>query len=385
MKIAYFDCFSGASGNMILGALIDAGLDVKKLKSELKRLKITGYELLAKKVRKNGISSTYFDVIAKTPHTASHRHLSDITRLINRSSLSKQAKEKSTNIFTRLAKAEAKVHGTGIEKIHFHEVGAVDAIVDIVGAVIALELLKIEKVYSSPLPLSHGFVDCAHGRLPIPAPATMELLKGIPVYETKIMGELVTPTGAAILTQLSQFKSHPQITVRSTGYGAGYHDLEAPNLLRVMIGEQRTALCDEVYVLETNIDDLNPQIYEFVIERIFEAGALDVSLTNVIMKKSRPAVKLEVIVKEKDLAPIKKIIFEETTAIGLRCSKCKREILEREIKPINTAYGTIRVKSSRSDGKVLNIMPEYDDCKKAAQKHKIPLKQIYKEIERAMK
>ena len=385
MKIAYFDCFSGASGNMILGSLIDAGLDVKKLKSELKKLKITGYDLRIRRVKKNGISSTYLDVSVKTRCSASHRGLSDITRLITRSSLSKDVKERSVAIFTRLAKAEAKVHGTGIEKIHFHEVGAVDAIVDIVGAVIALDLLEIEKVYSSPLPLSHGFVDCAHGRLPVPAPATMELLKGIPVYETEVLGELVTPTGAAILTRLARFKAAPRIKVLATGYGAGYHDYKMPNLLRVLIGEQTPALKDEVYVLETNIDDLNPQIYEYATERLFAAGALDVSLTNIVMKKSRPAVKLEVIVKEKELAAAKKIIFEETTAIGLRTSKCDREILERQITPVKTRYGTIRVKTAKASGKIVNIMPEYEDCKKAAIKYKAPLKSIYKEIERPVK
>ncbi|MEK7375865.1 MAG: nickel pincer cofactor biosynthesis protein LarC, partial [Candidatus Margulisiibacteriota bacterium] len=363
MKIAYFDCFSGASGNMILGSLIDAGLDVNKLKSELKKLKITGYGLRIRKMKKGGISSTYLDVKTgpvKTRLIASQRRdLKNITRLIKRSSLSKPVKEKSIAIFTRLAKAEANIHGTKTDKIHFHEVGAVDAIIDIVGAVIALELLEIEKVYSSPLPLSHGFVDCEHGRLPVPAPATMELLKGIPVYETEIDGELVTPTGAAILSQLAEFKNHPQMTVKATGYGAGYYDYKMPNLLRVMIGKRVSALNDEVYVIETNIDDLNPQIYEYTLERLFAAGALDAGLTNIIMKKSRPAVKLEVIVKEKDLSAVKKIIFEETTAIGLRISKCEREILERVITPVKTGWGTIRVKTARSAGKTVNIMPEY--------------------------
>ncbi|MFA5098457.1 MAG: nickel pincer cofactor biosynthesis protein LarC [Candidatus Margulisiibacteriota bacterium] len=389
MRTAYFDCFSGACGNMILGALVDAGLSIKKLRAELKKLRLAGYSLQSRKVKKNGISCTYLDVTdnsvrarGRVPQT---RHLSDITRLITRSKLSRSVKERSVAVFTHLARAEAKVHGTSINKIHFHEVGAVDAIVDIVGSVIGLELLKIEKVYCSPFPLSRGFVDCAHGRLPVPAPATLELIKGVPVYGTDITGELVTPTGAAILTTLAEFKRVPKMRVLASGFGAGSRDHKHPNLLRVLVGEKATLGSGEVYVVETNIDDLNPQIYEYVIERLLSAGALDANLTPVIMKKSRPAVKLEVTAEEKDLASIKRIIFEETTSIGLRISKCERDVLPRHIDTVKTRFGPVRVKRANAGGRLLNAMPEYEDCKRAAAKHKAPLKTVYKEVERTLK
>ncbi len=390
MRTAYFDCFSGACGNMILGALVDAGLSIKKLKAELKKLKLSGYDITARKISKNGISCTYLDVKIKPVRAIHelplhkhhpHRNLRDITRLITRSKLSRSVKERSVAVFTRLAKAEAKVHGTSIYKIHFHEVGAVDAIVDIVGSVVGLELLKIEKVYCSPLPLSRGFVDCSHGRLPVPAPATMELLKGIPLYKIDVDKELVTPTGAAILTSLADsFGNMPDMMVSKIGYGAGKAELEHPNTLRMMIGETSdTKAADKVISVETNIDDMNPQIYNYLFERLFAAGALDAYISHIQMKKNRPGILLTVISSKKDLQKVLDILFRETTTIGVRMREYDRKCLERKVFSIKTKYGNLKAKASFLNNQAVNIQPEYEDCRLAAIKNKVPLKIVMKE------
>ncbi|MCX5749115.1 MAG: nickel pincer cofactor biosynthesis protein LarC [Candidatus Saganbacteria bacterium] len=378
MKIAYFDCFSGISGNMILGALIDAGLNLNELEKQLKSLRLTGYRLQLKKTKKNGISAAYFDVNGGKDQP--HRNLDDIKRIINGSKLSKEVKKRSVGIFTRLAKAEAKVHGTNTDNIHFHEVGAIDAIIDIVGCAVALEMMGIREVYSSPLPLSRGFVKTSHGKLPVPAPATIELLKGIPVYDTGIKGELVTPTGAAVITSIaSSFGLLPAMDIGAVGYGAGKYDYGHPNVLRVMIGEKaRQPGKETVFLIETNIDDMNPQFYDHVIERLLKAKALDVWLENIQMKKNRPGIKLSVLLNKKDLDPISRIILSETTTLGFRIREVARMTVERKFKTIKTKYGNIRVKVSSFKDFPKKTSPEYEDCKKAAKKFNVPLKEVFK-------
>jgi hypothetical protein len=383
MRTAYFDCFSGISGDMTLGALIDAGLSLKELKSYLSKLPIDNYDITAKKVKKNGISATKADVIVKGKQK--ERRLPDIKKIINNSRLDKPIKEKAISIFERLAKAEAKVHRTSINNVHFHEVGAVDAIVDIVGAVICLRLLGIENISASPINTGTGFIKSAHGILPVPGPATAELLKGIPVYSTNTKMELTTPTGAAIISTLSKdFGPMPEMDIKSIGYGAGtFNSPDMPNLLRIFIGEMKNPAKDEnTILLETNIDDMNPQLYEYVMDKLFASGALDVYLTPIIMKKGRPATMLSVLSNKDDAEALSNIIFRETTSIGLRAQEIGRIKVEREIKEIKTKYGKVRVKIAFDDKEILGINPEYEDCKRIAIKKNISLKNVIEEIKK---
>ena len=332
MKIAYFDCPSGISGNMILGALLDAGLEPAYLSRELRKLRITNYELRITKTRKRGLAGTYFNV--RTKGSRQERNLSGILRLINRSNLSRSVKALSSKIFDRLAEAEAKVHGLPVNKVHFHEVGAVDAIIDIAGACLGLEKLGIEKIYCSPLPNGQGKIVHAHGLLPNPAPATAELLKGVPTFGTGIKGELVTPTGAAVITTLaSSFGDLPRLEVASIGYGAGSIDLPIPNLLRVFIGEaELPSEHDAIIEIETNIDDMDPKLYDRAIAKLMKAGALDASVQPIRMKKLREAVKLQILCKPEDKDKVLEALFTETTTIGARVYLVRREKLKRVIR-----------------------------------------------------
>lgn len=380
MKVAYFDCFAGISGDMILGALIDAGLDIENLKIELSKLGVDGWRISSEKVVKNGISGTKVKVITEEQHA--HRHLKNIVQIIDDSSLDDTIKNDSKAIFERLAEVEAKIHNTTPDKIHFHEVGALDAIIDIVGAVAGITLLGIEKIYSSKIHVGTGFVDCAHGKIPLPAPATVELLKGIPIYSTGIENELTTPTGAAIISSLAeQFGANPSFQILSTGYGAGSRDLNIPNMLRLMIGEivENGFDSDVATLIETNIDDMNPEFFDYVIERVFKAGALDAYITPIFMKKNRPGSMLSVLCPSDKQDNILEIIFTETTTLGVRIQRVERKKLQREIKTAKTKYGDIRVKIGFLDNRVKSIMPEYDDCKTIAEKLNIPIREIYEE------
>ncbi len=386
MRIAYFDCFAGISGDMALGALVDAGADFESLKAELAKLGVNGYEIECAKVNRRGISAT--DVAVKLHHhhhdDEHHHHhhgrsYSEIVEIIQSSSLSDWVKEKSVEIFTRLGEAEAAVHGTSIDEIHFHEVGAVDAIVDIVGACVCLELLGIESVYASAMPTFQGTVNSSHGLLPLPAPATMKLLKDVPWRELGIEGELVTPTGAAIVSALAEsFGAMPGMTVESAGFGAGKNDYGIANVLRVLIGdlEPGSGEKSEVAVIETNIDDMNPQIYDALMERLFAAGALDVYLTPIQMKKNRPGTLLSIICDPADTPRMTDIMFEETTSIGVRTSIAARTCLCRQTVEVETDYGLIRLKVARRGGKIVNAQPEYEDCKAAAAKFSAPVKTV---------
>lgn len=382
----YLDCFAGISGNMLLGALLDAGAPAELLRAELAKLPVTGYQLCLSRVDKGGINALYLDVQIDEAGQA-HRNLADIVAIIDNSALKPTVKETSKAIFTRLAQAEAKVHGVPINEVHFHEVGAVDSIVDIVGVVWALDYLQIEHIYGSRLHVGNGFVKCCHGLIPVPAPATAELLHGIPYYPGEIEKELVTPTGAAILATLGKgFGSMPEGFISSKiGYGAGTWDLVIPNVLRLYLGEvtatseikQSESLADEqCLVIETNIDDQTPEIYGYIMDRLFAAGALDVWLTPIIMKKNRPATKLSVLIAPNCQCKVTEIIFQETTSIGMRFYPVTRAMADREFIIIGLPWGDVKVKVSSCQGKICNVAPEYEDCRKIAEKSGMPLKVV---------
>ncbi|MBI2650507.1 nickel pincer cofactor biosynthesis protein LarC [Candidatus Woesearchaeota archaeon] len=380
MKIAYFDCFSGISGDMIIGALIDLGLDVDFLRKELEKLNLKEYKIESKKIVKNGIASTKFDAIIKHRHHE-ERNLKEINKIIDNSKLGNELKNTIKKIFLKIANAEAKVHKKPIDKIHFHEIGAIDTTIDIAGAVIGLKKLGVKKVYCSKLNVGSGFVNFSHGKFPVPAPATAEILKNIPIYNNNVEAELVTPTGAAIITALAEeFGEIPPMKVEKIGYGAGTKDLEQPNVLRVFLGEIENNGNEAINVIETNIDNMNPEIYPYVIERLMENGALDAYLTNIIMKKGRPAIKLSVLAEIKDTEKLTNIIFDETTTLGVRIFTAAKKKLNREIKTIRTRYGNARVKISKLNNEVKNVMPEYEDCVRIAKSRKIPLKKVYEEV-----
>lgn len=389
MTIAYFDCFAGASGDMILGALIDAGLSPTVLQKELAKLPLDHYDVTTKTVEKRGIKGTKVTV-ATTPshHPHPHRNLFDIQDIIKRSGLAPQVKERSIQVFSRLANAEAKVHGVSIEHVHFHEVGAVDAIIDVVGAVAGLEALDIQRISCSPLHVGGGIVQCDHGALPVPAPATTELIKGKPVYSTGLQAELLTPTGAAILTTLaSSFGPMPAMKLTAIGYGAGTRDLPIPNLLRVLIGEtqepESILEADRVAVIQTNIDDMNPQIYDYVIEGLFQRGALDVYLTPVHMKKNRPGALVTVICQPEHVHAMSELLMRETTTIGTRWRLENRLKASRSIAMINTQFGEVRIKIIRTGSQPPQVSPEYDDCRAIASRTGIPLKEVLEEVRKA--
>lgn len=456
MKILYYDCFSGISGDMNLGALIDIGVDKEYLIKELSKLNINHeYELIIKNENRKSISGTKVDVILKNysyendhndehndysnhihdqyhsynhihdkhenyyehshekhhydsnshsheEHNGHnhHRNLKDIENIINSSNLKDNVKNISLGIFRKVAKAEAKVHNKTIEEVHFHEVGAVDSIVDIVGAAICFDYLGIDKVMCSDVEVGSGFVKCAHGLLPVPAPATTEILKGIPV-KSNISFEATTPTGAAILAYLvDEFTNNKNFKINKIGYGIGGKDVgDIPNVLRVFIGEEveksqqnykeeiaidgdmsEVCLKDEVEILECNIDDMNPELYEYIMELLFKEGALDVYLTPIIMKKGRPGIKLNVLYNLPKEEKIKEIILTQTTTLGFRKYKAQRDMLKRDFVKVNTIYGEFTVKNSYYNGKKIKCKPEYEECKKAALNHNVSINEIYKEI-----
>jgi len=378
MKTLYFDCFAGASGDMILGALVGAGVDPDYLREQLSLLNVEGFSINFEIVNRSGLSATYARV--ETVHEHKHRHLSDIKQIIESSRLSDPVKQRSIQIFTRLAEAEARVHNEPVEHVHFHEVGALDAIVDVVGAGICFDYLKIDRFVSSPLHVGSGMVEMAHGRFPIPPPAVAELLKGVPFYSTDIKGELLTPTGAAIVTTVCEdYGPIPQMTASKTGYGAGTREYkDFPNVLRVMLGETESqAVMDErLWMLETNLDDASPQIMGHVMERVLELGALDCFFTPVQMKKNRPGVLLSVLCGAGEREAVMKLLFMETTTLGVRSYEVTRRALRRSVVQVETQYGPIDVKVAHLDGRVVNEMPEFEQCRQAAAKANVPLKVV---------
>jgi len=381
IRSAYFDCFSGISGDMVLGALVDAGADLRAIESELCRLGLEGWKITASKVQRGPIFATHVKVETEEQHH--HRGLSIILKRIDDANLAPRAAERARRIFTRLAEAEAHVHQVPIEQVHFHEVGAVDSIVDIVGASIGFEMLGIDEFACSPLDVGAGQVKTAHGLLPVPAPATAELLRGAPTFSSGLRRELVTPTGAAIATTLaSRYAEMPAMTLRAIGYGAGSaNDAEKPNVLRLLIGERAASEPGEywdapVTAIETNLDDMSPQIYGYFADKALEAGALDVFSTPAQMKKNRPGLLITILSEPSNVSKLIDLLFRETTTIGVRTHDLRRKTLARDFVPIRTPYGEVRMKVSRLNGAVLNAAPEYDDCRKLAAEHGVPLKQV---------
>lgn len=386
MKIAYFDCISGASGDMILGALIDAGFPFERLQSGLALLGLDGYQIEHHPVVKNGFKATKVDVLVKDDVT--ERHLADILAIVEKSQLPAEVKARSTTLFTRLAEVEAGIHGTSLEHVHLHELGGIDTMVDVVGAFLGFQLLGIEKAYASPLPLGRGFVRGAHGQIPLPAPATVALLKGVPVVGSELNMELVTPTGAAILTALVEsFGSIPAMTLTSVGYGAGGRDLPIPNVIRLLLGETGLAdasLHETLVTLETNIDDLNPQIYDYLMECLFQNGALDVTLTPMQMKKNRPAVLLWVLCHPSRSADLEKILFKETSTLGIRRGLVERHALPRSFQRVETPYGAVQVKIAHLGGGESRPVPEYDDCRRLAKENGVAFREVHQAALAAM-
>nr|WP_207719430.1 nickel pincer cofactor biosynthesis protein LarC [Clostridium sp. cel8] len=412
MKILYYDCFSGISGDMNLGAMIDIGVDKDYLISELAKLNVNEYSINVKKDTKNGISGTNVEVILSEEthhdhhdhhhdhHGADHHHhrnLPYIEKIINSSELNSKVKKISIEIFKKVAQAEAKVHNKPIEEVHFHEVGAVDSIVDIVGAAICFDYLNIDKVIASKVEVGRGFVKCAHGTLPVPAPATSEILENIPIT-SKVPFEATTPTGAAILSYFSSdFTDLKNFKIERTGYGIGKKDNEdIPNVLRVFIGESnesaissesshRGYMKDEIRLMECNIDDMNPENYDYVMDKLMKAGAEDVYLTPIIMKKGRPAVKLSVLYKKQYEDLIRNNIFLNTTTLGVRKIDLDRDILERKIEKVNTKFGEVSIKVSYYEDRKINFKPEYEDCKKLAIKNNVSIDEIKREVIKSYK
>ena len=394
-RTLYLDCFAGASGDMLVGAMLDCGLDFESLRSELMKLGVEGYDMSLNRVDRSGISASKFDVhLTAAAHSHGHHHdhsrehhhhshhrsLSEIKKIISSSNLGEEVKGRAQTIFQRIGEAESKIHDIPIESVHFHEVGAIDSIVDVVGACVAFDALKIGRIISSPLHVGSGTFQCAHGTYPVPGPATAELLKGVPIYSKDIEGELVTPTGAAIISTLAEsYGPAPMMRIEKIGYGAGTRDYpKFPNALRAIIGEleedaDRTPTT--VTVIEANIDDLNAQVFGYLMEKALAEGALDIFYTPAQMKKNRPGVLLTLLCNPADRERMCELIFRETTTLGVRYRNERREILTREFVTVETEYGPIRVKISRSkDGQVMNASPEFEDCRAAAEKNGVGLR-----------
>ena len=386
MKIAYFDCISGASGDMILGALVDAGLSFERLQSDLALLGLDGYKLKSQPVVKNGFKATKVDIVVK--EDVPERHLAEILAIVENSQLPGEIKGRATALFTHLAEVEAGIHGTSLDQVHLHELGGIDTMVDVVGAFLGLQSLGIEKVYASPLPLGRGFIRGAHGQIPLPSPATLALLKGIPVVGTELNFELVTPTGAALLTALAEsFGPIPAMTLTAVGYGAGGRDLPIPNVIRLLLGEinsTNAAVTETLVTLETNIDDLNPQVYDYLMERLFQNGALDVTLTPVQMKKNRPAVQIWVLCRQSQAAELEAVLFAETSTLGVRRALVERHALERSFQTVETPYGSVQVKIAHLEDGRTRPAPEYEDCKKLAQEMGVPLWEVFRAAQNAL-
>lgn len=385
MRIAYCDAFSGISGDMTVGALLHLGVSLDALRDELKKLPLSGYQLHQTVRELSGIQAVKFHVEVNDPlHERSFRAIS---RMLRESPLGASVKETALRIFTVLAEAEGRVHGVAPEAVHFHEVGAIDSIVDIVGTAFGLQTLGIEQLYVSTLPMGKGFVPSRHGVLPIPGPATVELLKGWPVRLEDGSAEMVTPTGAAIVAAVGRRGALPPMQVTVIGYGAGERTLpDRPNLLRMMVGETvEDTRNEQLLVLETNIDDLNPELYEYVMERLFAAGARDVVFAPIQMKKNRPGILLWVLCDPLEREKLSGVIFAETSTLGIRSYPVTRTALRRETKEVSTVYGTVRVKVAYTPGGHRNLAPEYEDCKQLARERAVPLKLVYEAALGAMR
>jgi len=384
MRQAYLDGSSGISGDMLLGALLDAGCDAHRLLEELKKLPLGFYKLKRTRALRGGIVGTRLEV--ETAGGQPQRKLTDIEGMIEPAGLSAGVKERALKIFRRLAEAEGKLHGKPASDIHFHEVGAVDAIIDIVGACVGLEVLEVSELICSPLNVGGGRVEAAHGSLPVPAPATMELLQGVPVYSSGVEGELVTPTGAAIVsTVAASYGPFPSFKIERIGYGAGAKEFpKHPNVARLFLGERLDAVKAEpgkpgdelVSIIEANVDDMSPQLYGYLVDQALAAGALDVTCSSVQMKKNRPGLQITVLTAPEKADALAQLLFEQTTTIGLRIYEARRRVLEREHVEVETPYGKVRIKVAKREGKILNVAPEFEDCQRLAAEKNVPLKEV---------
>ncbi len=382
MKVLFYDCFSGISGDMNLGAMLDLGIEKSFLTTELGKLNLKGWKLAVEQDQRHGIFGTKVTVI-RTRQEKAHRHLSDIEQIINESQLDKKTRELSIRIFRKLAEAEAAVHGTTPDRVHFHEVGAVDSIIDIVGAAICFNALKVDAVFVSEVELGSGFAVCDHGNLPVPAPATAEIVKGMTVKKGGVDFEATTPTGAAILAVLgTHFGGHDAFRPERTGYGIGHKDHpQIPNLLRVFLGEAvESPSGHEALLLECNIDDMNPEFFEHLAERLFEAGASDVFISGAIMKKGRPGNVLSVICEKGFADILREIIFRESTSVGIRTFTFRKDTLSRKFETLKSDYGDVTVKRSFLDGKEVSCKPEFTEIKKIALEKGLPVKEVYNYI-----
>ena len=379
MKIAYLDCFSGVSGDMFVGSLLDAGLPSERLEGVIAGLGLDGFTISSKREERNHIFGTRFSVELRREDQPS-RHLKDIKKILRSSDLLPQVVEKCISIFERLAAIEGGVHHIPPEKVHFHEVGAVDSIVDVVASVAGIHLLGIDKLFVSKIPVGSGMIASAHGHIPLPAPATIALLKGVPIYDSGQDVEMVTPTGAALLTSLGiSFGPMPPMTIEHIGYGVGTRTLpDRPNLLRILVGsDAERGKSETVVLLESNLDDMNPELLGYLMDRLFEAGALDVSFSHIHMKKNRPGIRLQVIGHPEDRDRLVGIVFRESTSLGIRISYSQREVLERNEMTVNSPWGKMRLTqvTDRDQGRVL--VPEYEECRRIARQHNLPLRDVY--------
>ena len=390
MRIGYLDIAVGISGDMTLGALVDAGVELSGLRQQLRGLPVADWEITAEKISKSGIQATKVTVTTTAPDKATDQHAhnqhagyAQLRDMIGGADLASEVIESSLQVLKNLAEAEANVHGVALEEVHFHELAGIDTLIDIVGSVIGLRMLGIEKLYCSALPVSHGSVDTAHGRLPVPPPAVAELFKGYPTVPVDINEETVTPTGAAIATTLcEQVGTFPPMTVEQVGYGAGSKDFPGcPNIPRLWVGQfaagVQPVIADEVVTIEANIDDMNPELHPYVVDQVFAAGALDVWLTPIQMKKGRPAVKISALATPADAEAVASVILRESTTFGVRLSRSQRRCLNRQTVTVTTRYGRIGVKIGYLAGEVVTVAPEYEDCLRAAQEHGVPLKMVY--------
>jgi uncharacterized protein (TIGR00299 family) protein len=386
VRIAYFDCLAGISGDMALGALLDAGADFDAVREHLAQLPLEPYEVDVDERQTGGLRAT--KVTVRAEHTALVRTYSSIRMLLDAAPLPAEAKATAQRIFRRLAEAEARIHRKEVELVTFHEVGGIDSIVDIVGTALALHLLGIERVFASAIPTGTGMVRTEHGLLPLPAPAVVELLRGAPMYSRGIPVELVTPTGAAILAATAEgFGDLPLMEVESVGYGAGTHELEFPNVVRVFVGTEASAAARDrdpaagagEVVLATNVDDLNPEMYGYVLERLLEGGAQDAWLTPIVMKKGRPAVTVSVLCPGAAEPALRRILFRETGTLGVRSTPVNKVALDREWLKVETSAGTVAVKIGLMDGHPVTVAPEFEDCARAAREHGVPARDVYEE------
>ncbi|MEE2962675.1 MAG: nickel pincer cofactor biosynthesis protein LarC [Acidobacteriota bacterium] len=381
-RVLYLDCFSGASGDMLIGALLDAGLPFDLLRGALGSLAIDDEcAVSVERVSRSGVGAAQFIVTETAADAGSHRHrhLPGITKLVDRSALSVDAKARANRLFRRLAETEASIHQMPVEKVHLHEVGALDSIVDIVGGVFGLEWFGAERIVASPLNVGSGTVVCEHGTLPVPAPATAALLKGVPVYAAGSPGEKLTPTGALLVTEFAdEYGVMPSMRIERIGYGAGSRDpKDYPNVLRVLVGDTDTpSLSNRITVVECEIDDMNPQIFGVLMDRLYDAGAVDVFYTAVQMKKNRPGTHVTVLVPPGRREAVSTALFRDSTTIGLRYSEVARDTLSRELVSVSTRFGDVRCKVARQDGAVTNVAPEFDDCVRLADQHGVPVKDV---------